>query len=91
MAGQCRSREKRDKKKANQSNNRHCNRLYYLLKYPPTAQSEKVASKASKPDIAPPEEGFGQGYDRLERSRRDEKVRIHVAGAFVLCPMIEGG
>ncbi|KIR58751.1 lysophospholipase [Cryptococcus bacillisporus CA1873] len=63
--------------------------LYYLLKYPPTAQSEKVASQASKPDIAPPEEGFGQGYDRLERLRRDEKVRIHVAGAFVLCPMIE--
>ncbi|WVQ89028.1 hypothetical protein IAS59_002775 [Cryptococcus gattii] len=63
--------------------------LYYLLKYPPTAQSEKVASQASKPDIAPPGEGFGQGYDRLERSRGDEKVRIHVAGAFVLCPMIE--
>ncbi|WWC89994.1 uncharacterized protein L201_004924 [Kwoniella dendrophila CBS 6074] len=36
-----------------------------------------------------PEEGEGKGYDSLERSRQDEKVRIHVAGAFVICPMVE--
>ncbi|UOH81455.1 tubulin alpha-1A chain [Cryptococcus neoformans] len=63
--------------------------LYYLLKYPPTVQPEKVASQGQKPDIPPPEEGSGQGYDQLERSHEEEKVRIHVAGAFVLCPMIE--
>ncbi|OXG93101.1 lysophospholipase [Cryptococcus neoformans A2-102-5] len=63
--------------------------LYYLLKYPPTVQPEKVASQGQKPDIPPPEEGSGQGYDQLERSREEEKVRVHVAGAFVLCPMIE--
>lgn len=74
----------------NQSNKR-CKSLYYLLKYPPTVQPEKVASQGQKPDIPPPEEGSGQGYDQLERSREEEKVRIHVAGAFVLCPMIEGG
>ncbi|WVW83037.1 hypothetical protein I302_105054 [Kwoniella bestiolae CBS 10118] len=36
-----------------------------------------------------PEEGEGEGYNNLERERKDEKVRIHVAGAYVLCPMVE--
>ncbi|WVQ98766.1 hypothetical protein IAU59_005897 [Kwoniella sp. CBS 9459] len=63
--------------------------LYYLLKYPPTKDAADVASQASKPDspLLPP--GQGKGYESIERNRKDEKVRIHVAGAFVLCPMVE--
>lgn len=87
MVGQCRSGDRW--KGINLTN--AVKSLYYLLKYPPTVQPEKVASQGQKPDIPPPEEGSGQGYDQLERSREEEKVRIHVAGAFVLCPMIEGG
>ncbi|WVF72190.1 hypothetical protein IAT40_007002 [Kwoniella sp. CBS 6097] len=63
--------------------------LYYLLKYPPTEDPTDVASQASDPDspLLPP--GQGKGYENIERDRKDEKVRIHVAGAFVLCPMVE--
>ncbi|WWD15954.1 hypothetical protein CI109_100378 [Kwoniella shandongensis] len=64
--------------------------LYYILKYPPTSSPEVVVSQAADPDATPPEEGAGKGYGDAERSRKGEKTRIHVAGAFVLCPMVEG-
>ncbi|WVR05205.1 hypothetical protein IAU60_002217 [Kwoniella sp. DSM 27419] len=64
-------------------------RLYYLLKYPPTGRPADVVLKASDPDKSLPADGSGQGYDNHERLRSQEKVRIHVAGAFVLCPMVE--
>nr|XP_031862767.1 uncharacterized protein CI109_001779 [Kwoniella shandongensis]KAA5529839.1 hypothetical protein CI109_001779 [Kwoniella shandongensis] len=63
--------------------------LYYILKYPPTSSPEVVVSQAADPDATPPEEGAGKGYGDAERSRKGEKTRIHVAGAFVLCPMVE--
>ncbi|WVQ78304.1 hypothetical protein IAT38_000389 [Cryptococcus sp. DSM 104549] len=63
--------------------------LYYLLKYPPTPNPTDVASSASDADAPPPPEGQGKGYDDAERPRGEEKVRIDVAGAFVLCPMVE--
>jgi hypothetical protein len=63
--------------------------LYYILKYPPTASTIKIAAEGSEPDIKPP--GHGQGYLSRERSREDEKNRVQVAGAFVMCPMVEGG
>jgi acylglycerol lipase len=63
--------------------------LYYILKYPPTASTIKIAAEGSEPDVKPP--GHGQGYLSRERSREDEKNRVQVAGAFVMCPMVEGG
>ena len=62
--------------------------LYYLLKYPPTASSIDVATEAPLPDAALPDKG--QGYKDSERSRKDEKDRVQIAGAFVMCPMVEG-
>ncbi|ODO03330.1 lysophospholipase [Cryptococcus wingfieldii CBS 7118] len=61
--------------------------LYYLLKYPPTNNTEAVVTQGSTADVTLPE--GGKGYDDLERPRADEKVRPQVAGAFVLCPMVE--
>lgn len=63
--------------------------LYYILKYPPTDSTIEVAVEAALPDTRPPEEG--KGYLHRERSRNEEKSRVQVAGAFVLCPMVEGG
>nr|XP_019013572.1 lysophospholipase [Kwoniella pini CBS 10737]OCF52353.1 lysophospholipase [Kwoniella pini CBS 10737] len=63
--------------------------LYYLLKYPPTLSATEVASQATQPDSTLPEEDQGKGYDNLERSKKEEKVRIDIAGAFVICPMVE--
>ncbi|WVQ70014.1 uncharacterized protein L199_008238 [Kwoniella botswanensis] len=63
--------------------------LYYLLKYPPTEFASEVASQGSQADSPLPEEGHGKGYDNLERAKKDEKVRIHVSGAYVICPMVE--
>ncbi|KAK8869772.1 hypothetical protein IAR55_000340 [Kwoniella newhampshirensis] len=63
--------------------------LYYLLKYPPTSSPEVVVSQAAVADVEPPQEGWGKGYGQVERPRKDEKTRIQVAGAFVLCPMVE--
>lgn len=62
--------------------------LYYLLKYPPTASTIDVAAEATEPDTSLPSKG--QGYEDNERSREDEKDRVQVAGAFVMCPMVEG-
>jgi hypothetical protein len=62
--------------------------LYYLLKYPPTASTIDVAAEATEPDASLPAKG--QGYEANERSRADEKDRVQVAGAFVMCPMVEG-
>jgi hypothetical protein len=62
--------------------------LYYILKYPPTASALEIATEAGEPDAKPP--ARGQGYLSRERSREDEKVRVQVAGAFVMCPMVEG-
>ncbi|WRT67175.1 uncharacterized protein IL334_004141 [Kwoniella shivajii] len=63
--------------------------LYYLLKYPPTSSSSHVASQVSASDNSLPPEGSGKGYHNLERPSEEEKARIHVAGAYVLCPMVE--
>jgi len=62
--------------------------LYYILKYPPTASTIKVAEGAPQADAKPPT--HGQGYLERERSRENEKDRVQVAGAFVMCPMVEG-
>lgn len=62
--------------------------LYYLLKYPPTASEIDVATEATQADVDPPDDG--QGYEDRERPRKDEKERVQVAGAFVMCPMVEG-
>jgi len=62
--------------------------LYYILKYPPTASTIKIAGEASHADVKPPTQG--QGYLERERSREDEKDRVQIAGAFVMCPMVEG-
>jgi hypothetical protein len=62
--------------------------LYYLLKYPPTDATIEVAASADMPDQEPPSDG--KGYLDRERRRDDEKSRVQVAGAFVLCPMVEG-
>lgn len=62
--------------------------LYYILKYPPTASTIKIAAEGPEADATPPE--HGQGYLQRERSRDDEKNRVEVAGAFVMCPMVEG-
>ena len=62
--------------------------LYYILKYPPTASTIKIAGEALQADAKPPT--HGQGYLERERSREDEKDRVHIAGAFVMCPMVEG-
>nr|ODN88525.1 lysophospholipase [Cryptococcus depauperatus CBS 7855] len=63
--------------------------LYYLLKFPPTSNAETVAAQAPRKDVSPPKQGSGKGYDQGERQCSNEKVRIQVAGAFVLCPMVE--
>jgi hypothetical protein len=65
-------------------------RLYYLLKYPPSSSPVDLAEEATERDALLPKPGQGQGYDDLERPKADEKDRIQVAGAFVLCPMVEG-
>lgn len=62
--------------------------LYYILKYPPTASTIKIAAEGSHADAEPP--SHGQGYLEGERSREDEKDRVQIAGAFVMCPMVEG-
>lgn len=62
--------------------------LYYLLKYPPTSSTIEVAASAAIPDTEPPADG--KGYMDSERRRDEEKSRVQVAGAFVLCPMVEG-
>lgn len=62
--------------------------LYYLLKYPPTTSTIEVAASAALPDGAPPSDG--KGYLGRERARGEEKSRVQIAGAFVLCPMVEG-
>jgi acylglycerol lipase len=62
--------------------------LYYILKYPPTASTIKIAGEAPQADAKPPT--HGQGYLERERSREDEKDRVQIAGAFVMCPMVEG-
>lgn len=62
--------------------------LYYILKYPPTASTIKIAAEGKETDAKPPK--HGQGYLSRERSREDEKDRVQVAGAFVMCPMVEG-
>ena len=62
--------------------------LYYILKYPPTASTIKIAEEAPQADANPPT--HGQGYLERERSRDDEKDRVQIAGAFVMCPMVEG-
>lgn len=63
--------------------------LYYLLKYPPTRSTIEVAASAAMPDKPPPSDS-GKGYLSQERRRDEEKSRVQVAGAFVLCPMVEG-
>ncbi|RXK39497.1 lysophospholipase [Tremella mesenterica] len=60
--------------------------LYYLLKYPPTPSATAVAAAANEHDVPPPD---GKGYRKLEKHKGDEKHRIQIAGAFVLCPMVE--
>jgi hypothetical protein len=65
-------------------------RLYYLLKYPPTASGPALASAAKKSDQTPPPLGQGIGYADAERNSEAEKARPNVAGAFVLCPMVQG-
>lgn len=62
--------------------------LYYLLKYPPTSSTIEVAASAAMPDDKPPSDG--KGYLGRERRQDDEKSRVQIAGAFVLCPMVEG-
>jgi hypothetical protein len=62
--------------------------LYYILKYPPTASTITIASEGPQTDAKPPH--HGQGYLDRERSREDEKDRVQIAGAFVMCPMVEG-
>ncbi|CAD6582923.1 MAG: alpha-tubulin [Tremellales sp. Tagirdzhanova-0007] len=62
--------------------------LYYLLKYPPSTSSIRLADSASEFDTSLPTGGLGKGYDGGERRRGEEKKRIQVAGAFVLCPMV---
>jgi len=62
--------------------------LYYILKYPPTASTIKISGEAPQADAKPPT--HGQGYLERERSREDEKDRVQIAGAFVMCPMVEG-
>ncbi|KAK4685570.1 acylglycerol lipase, partial [Tremellales sp. Uapishka_1] len=63
--------------------------LYYLLKYPPTTSAIDVAESALTMDKPPLANGTGKGYDDTERPQEDEKPRPHIAGAFVLCPMVE--
>lgn len=65
-------------------------RLYYLLKYPPSTSSITLADSASDMDLSLPKDGLGKGYNRGERRREEEKKRIQIAGAFVLCPMVGG-
>jgi acylglycerol lipase len=62
--------------------------LYYLLKYPPTTLEVDVATEATQPDAPLP--AHGDGYKDGERARQDEKDRVQIAGAFVMCPMVEG-
>lgn len=62
--------------------------LYYILKYPPTDSTIEVAAESALPNAEPPSQGTG--YLDSERSREEEKSRIQIAGAFVLCPMVEG-
>jgi hypothetical protein len=64
--------------------------LYYLLKYPPSSSAVHLAEDATQPDSTPPPLGEGQGYADAERRTAVEKARIQVAGAFVLCPMVQG-
>lgn len=63
--------------------------LYYILKYPPTASTIKIAAEGPRADAEPP--SHGQGHIDRERPREDEKARVQIAGAFVMCPMVEGG
>ncbi|RSH94104.1 hypothetical protein EHS25_006758 [Saitozyma podzolica] len=63
--------------------------LYYLLKYPPSSSPVDLAEEATERDALLPKPGQGEGYDHLERPKSEEKDRIQVAGAFVLCPMVE--
>ncbi|KAL7424075.1 hypothetical protein Q5752_001660 [Cryptotrichosporon argae] len=63
--------------------------LYYLLKYPPSSAPADISDAAHASDNPPPPQGQGKGYADAERPRGAEKERIHVAGAFVLCPMVE--
>lgn len=65
--------------------------LYYILKYPPSSSPAVIASEADESDVPPPPKGAGKGYDDAERERAQEKYRPQVAGAFVLCPALEGG
>ena len=51
-------------------------RLYYALKYPPTSSTETLAQEG-EPSVSQP------------TSSDDEPYRPHVAGAFVMCPMVE--
>lgn len=62
--------------------------LYYILKYPPTASTIELVAEAAIPDSKPPRSG--KGYLDRERPLTEEKSRVQVAGAFVLCPMVEG-
>ncbi|KAI9638156.1 lysophospholipase [Dioszegia hungarica] len=63
--------------------------LYYLLKYPPSSSATLLAEDAGRADETPPPLGQGQGYADAERRKADEKARVQVAGAFVLCPMVQ--
>lgn len=65
--------------------------LYSILKYPPSSSPAVIASEAEERDVPPPPKGTGKGYDDAERERSQEKYRPQVAGAFVLCPALEGG
>lgn len=64
--------------------------LYYILKYPPSSSPAVIASKAYESDVPLPPKGTGKGYDNAERERSQEKDRPQVAGAFILCPALEG-
>lgn len=63
--------------------------LYYLLKYPPSVSAADVVEESQTKEPRPPLPGNGKGYQRLERPKEEERSRVQVAGAFVLCPMVE--
>ncbi|ORY27166.1 lysophospholipase [Naematelia encephala] len=63
--------------------------LYYCLKYPPTSSALDIVATAEDHDDSPPPGGQGKGYRNAERPRDAEKVRPSIAGAYVMCPMVE--
>lgn len=73
--------------------------LYYLITYPPVAPgeaskiSESVAREEAKVAAANEQNGSASGHSAsgsLVKPDPQHEYRPKVAGAFVLCPLVEG-